>query len=197
VQPNGEWVGVTTASDPISWIFRVDPTTLTTTDSMACDSLAVGMVLDPHRPYLYYSSPSFGTVELMRTDKWSYYGWLTLGGRPHNLAYSSPAGVLYAANATHGVDVVDIGVHRLEPPLDSMPLGPGAFGLGLTPDHMRLYVTMPDEGKVHVLDVPTGTLIYTLPVGGTPRDVAVSALGMHVVITNVDGWVDVITLSGA
>jgi len=48
------------------------------------------------------------------------------------------------------------------------------------------------SGLVQVVNPATSTVIRTITVGGTPREVATDAARHHVLVANEAGWVDII-----
>ena len=53
-------------------------------------------------------------------------------------------------------------------------------------------VSSPATGRVAVVDVVSRAVMRTIPVAGVPRRIAFSATGLHALIANEMGWVDVL-----
>jgi large repetitive protein len=69
----------------------------------------------------------------------------------------------------------------------------GPFGVAVSPDRSRVYVTDYDSGKVSVIDTATKTVTATIAVGANPQAVAFSPDGSTAYVTNfADNTVSVI-----
>jgi YVTN family beta-propeller protein len=62
----------------------------------------------------------------------------------------------------------------------------------VAPDSGRIYVAVPDENAISVIDASSLTVISIVPVGGFPRGIAVHPEGSAVYAANYDGTVSVI-----
>ena len=97
-------------------------------------------------------------------------------------AAATPATTTSAATASPTV---------VTPPIQ---IGTGAFGVAVSPNGTRAYVTDENANTVSVIDTATNTIIGTpIRVGSSPSAVAVSPNGSRVYVTNMgDGTVSVI-----
>jgi YVTN family beta-propeller protein len=70
----------------------------------------------------------------------------------------------------------------------SIPLGTNQnpFGVAITPDGTRAYVTINFPNTVSVIDTATNTVVATIPVGVGPIGVAITPDGTRVYVTNDD-----------
>ena len=62
--------------------------------------------------------------------------------------------------------------------------------MALSPDGTQLYVAK--DGNVTIVDRASLSTVTTVPVGGIARRVAFDRHGLHAVVANEGGWVDVI-----
>ena len=72
-----------------------------------------------------------------------------------------------------------------------VPLTSGGEGISLGSDG-KLYIGEVFAGLVQVVDPATRTVVRTITVGGTPREVATDAARGRVLVANEAGWVDII-----
>jgi DNA-binding beta-propeller fold protein YncE len=109
---------------------------------------------------------------------------VALGGSPHWIAVSHPAGKLFASFKTkEAVAVVDTKTRRMT---DKTPIPHGAEGIAVTPDGETLFVCAHWKGVVHVFDARTLAHRKTVAIDGAPgeanqlRRVRVSPDGRYV-----------------
>jgi YVTN family beta-propeller protein len=71
--------------------------------------------------------------------------------------------------------------------LRALSLGLLGVMLASTPAEAKpfAYVTSPGSGTVSVIDTETNTVVATVPVGGAPREVAITPDGTHAYVANV------------
>jgi YVTN family beta-propeller protein len=112
----------------------------------------------------------------------------TLGGRPQGMAISADQNLLYVANELSNVlQVVSLQTGSIS----AIPLAGGGEGLAVNTDG-KLYVGLVFNGQVQVVDPATSSVVRTITVGGTPRELAIDAARTRVLVTNEAGWVDLI-----
>ncbi len=70
------------------------------------------------------------------------------------------------------------------PYLKSIPVGTQPYGVAVSPDSARLYVTNTGAGTLSIVDVATDTVVATVPVGTQPRGVAAHPDGRRVYVAN-------------
>ena len=69
-----------------------------------------------------------------------------------------------------------------------IPVGTEPFGVAVTPDGSKVYVTNVRDNTVSVIDTTTNTVIgFPIPVGGNPVGAAVTPDGSRVYVTNAVG----------
>ena len=116
--------------------------------------------------------------------------FIAVDGIVQALALDRTGAELYVANEAGWVDVVGLRTGELTA---SVRLDAGAYGLCLSPDNARLYVTLPSAGRVVVIGRETLRLDHEVVTGGTPRHTVFLRDGRTAVIVNEAGWVDVVS----
>jgi YVTN family beta-propeller protein len=182
VAPDGQHIYVTTADGRV---YVVHAVTGTIVDSMRVGGAANGLAFSPTGSRLYVSSRDAGTVTVFDTRTDLPLDTIVTGGAPQRLAVTPDGLTLFAANETAGVNVVTLATGALQ----IIPLDGSAYGLGLTPDGSQLYATDPTTGTIFIVNVATHAVVDSLPVGGTPRNVAFDHDGTTAVVTDGAGRV--------
>ncbi len=80
---------------------------------------------------------------------------------------------------THDVSVIDLAANRV---IATIPTGPNAHEVAITPDGRFVYVSNHSQGSVAAIEVATNRVIATIPVGQTPHDLSVSPNTVHFMI---------------
>jgi len=70
------------------------------------------------------------------------------------------------------------------PYLTSIPVGTQPYGVAISPDSTRLYVTNAGSGTLSIVNIATDTVVATVPVGLQPRGVAAHPDGRRVYVAN-------------
>ena len=90
----------------------------------------------------------------------------------HSLAY---------VTGTSNVSVINTTTNTVTA---NVTAGTNPFGVAITPDGMRAYVTNSTANTVSVIDTGTNTITATIPVGSSPWGVAITPDGKHAYVTN-------------
>lgn len=117
---------------------------------------------------------------------------IPVGTTPDGVAVSPDGAHAYVADNSDGtVSVIDTATNTVT---SSIPLGSSLAGVAVSPDSARAYAA--GVNSVSVIDTATNTIAAIIAISltnNTPQNVAVSAHGTHVYVTNyVDGTVSVI-----
>lgn len=141
-----------------------------------------GLALSPDGQTLYVSSRDGGSVVAVNVATNAVTRTYLIGGLPQQLAISPDGAELSVANEAGVLNVIIVsdGISISLP----FPNGSLPFGIGLTPDSTQLFVTLAGSGEVRVLDRQSRSLVRTLTVGGTPRNVAFTSDGRFALVTN-------------
>jgi YVTN family beta-propeller protein len=159
------------------------------------------VALSPDGRWLYATntegdSSGTGLLHIYDTeDDNIHYAAYNVGRNPVDVTVSSDGTRIYVANADDGtITVIDEGLVR--EPLD---VGGTPTAIALSPDGNLLYIAVAgenaeDDGALRIIDLATGMRIGNIGTGRNPSDVAVSADGTQVFVTNTDdGTVTVYT----
>ncbi|HEV8123341.1 MAG TPA: YncE family protein [Gemmatimonadales bacterium] len=184
VSKNGAKVYVTLSTGLVD---VVSTSSNTVTKSIQLGPVTNGLALNPSGSLVFISSRDAGTVSVINTTNDFVVGTLVTGGMPQRMAVSPDGTELYIANETLGLDIWSL---KTRTRITTVPMQ--AYGLGMTPDGVHLYVTDPLGGNIRVVNRVTRALVTTLSVGGTPRNVAFNKGGSAAFITNEVDFVTVV-----
>jgi len=70
---------------------------------------------------------------------------------------------------------------------DPITVGFDAWGIALTPNGSKLYVSNTDDSNVSVIDTVTRQVVGTIPVGAAPYEMAMTPDGRFVYVANYEG----------
>ncbi|HEU4565207.1 MAG TPA: Ig-like domain-containing protein [Gemmatimonadaceae bacterium] len=113
---------------------------------------------------------------------------LRAGGAPQEIVPTAGGEEMWIANEAGYVDVRDA---ETGSQLARITIPGGAFGMAMSPDGHQMWVTVPNAGRVVVIDTNSRSVIRSFDTGGTPRRVAFDVSGATAIIANEAGWVDV------
>ena len=177
VSPDGARVYATAANGTL---YVIDAATRSVVATLNVGAAANGLAFSPDAKTLYVSSRDAGVVSAVNTATNAITRSFLVGGMPQRLAVSPDGSELYVANEVSGLNVVTVATGAVE----FVSFGTAAYGLGITPDGVQLYVLLPDAGVVAVLNRANRSLVKTIPVGGRPRNVAFDVPGRTALVTN-------------
>jgi YVTN family beta-propeller protein len=184
VTKDGKKVFATTASGKV---YVINTATNLKVDSLQLPPVTNGLALSPSGNTVYISSRDGGTVTSIDTRTHAVLGTLTTGGRPQRLAVSLDGKEIYIANEDLGLDIWSL---TTKTRITSVAMD--AYGLGLTPDGVQVYVSGPLTGIVTIVDRVSRQVVKTLPVGGRPRNIVFNTIGRLGLVSNEYGWVNFI-----
>jgi YVTN family beta-propeller protein len=141
--------------------------------------------------YTVVQKPKYGTVVVNNDGTYTY-----------------TPGTLLAQDGgtdTFTVDIHDNGLRLLSEPGitsasvsvtvgagDALGIGGTPFGIAMSPDGRRAYVTNIDTNRVTVVDIASGSVVDSIPVGKAPYGIAVAGDGRAYVVNSDDSTVSVI-----
>jgi YVTN family beta-propeller protein len=146
------------------------------------------LALHPDRKRLYVATRSAGVVLELEAKTLERRRSFRVHGYAQGLVVADAA-ELYVANESGWLDALNLETGDV---VASLRLDAGAYGLDLSPDRQRLFVTLPSAGRVAVISHATLRQVQMIQTGGTPRHTAFTADGRTAVIANEGGWVDVV-----
>ena len=110
----------------------------------------------------------------------------SVGGTAQEVVLSPDGSEVYVANEGGWVDVLDANTLNQKQRVTVASL----FGMALSPDGAKLWVSATLAGKVFTIDRATMTVSATYTVTGLPRRIAFTSTGIALV-ANEAGWLDV------
>jgi YVTN family beta-propeller protein len=146
------------------------------------------LALHPDRKRLYVATRSAGVVLELEAKTLERRRSFRVHGYAQGLVVADAA-ELYVANESGWLDALNLETGDV---VASLRLDAGAYGLDVSPDRQRLFVTLPSAGRVAVISRATLRQVQMIQTGGTPRHTAFTADGRTAVIANEGGWVDVV-----
>jgi len=146
----------------------------------------LGLAVAPDGRFLYVASEARGVVSVIQTEPLEVVETIDLpnGAVPAGIALTPDGSALYVASAEASgrVFVIDVETRSVAATIRA---GQRALNVAISPDGTLAYVTSRDDGRVHVIDVLTNTVITALSV----RDayaVAFHPYGKSVFVTSAD-----------
>jgi YVTN family beta-propeller protein len=167
-------------------VYVVDAGTNTIVDTIHFGPAVNGFARHPRQNLIYISSRDGGNVSEVNASTDAVVRTFPTGGLPQRLAVSPDGNELLVANEVNGLEIWKLGTGQR----DTM-IAIGAYGLGLSPDGLKAYVTDANGGHITIVDRLSRTVDTVLSVGGITRNVAFDRAGETAVITNE---ADVITV---
>ena len=166
--------GTVWAGSNQAWIYRIDPMTLVR-DSVDVGDHVNGLAFAANR--VFATDPAFGNVVAIDPITLAT-STIAVGGRPQGLVAHD--GLLYVAREQGNVLLIDAATRGV---VDSVGVS-GGFGIAVSPDGARLYVTRFASG-LSIVDLEGGGITNVTP-GGDLRRVAFSFLGDVAIVTDQD-----------
>ena len=181
------FVGMHTANESV--LFAFNRTTKAVVGRFAMPNVPNGITFSPTNDSLMYASTHFGgTVVEINYKRMTVGRTFTFTGVTQGLVVSHDGSELYVANQTAGrLEIVNLTSGAV---LTPVPLPGGPFDVQLTPDGTQLWISIPDNGRIQVLERAGRTVIETVLTGGVPRRLAFDRFGRILVASNEAGWVD-------
>jgi YVTN family beta-propeller protein len=167
-------------------LFKVDLATNTVTGSLSLPATSHHLLTHPNGNLLYVATRDGGSVLEVDWHTMTVVRTFTLGGRPQGMAISANQTELYVANELSNVLHI---ITLSNGAMTNVPLTSGGEGMALGADR-KLYIGEVFAGFVEVVDPITRTVVRTITVGGTPREVASDPARNRVLVANEAGWVD-------
>ena len=163
----------------------------------AATGAPLGSVSTGHTPFGF----AFGTGDLMYISTWDAGSVLEVdsrtmevrrifetGGRAQELAISPDRSELYVANeALSRIEVWNIASGTRTA---IIPVNGGPFGLIIEPDGSHLWASLPQVGRVALIDRTARTVQKSYDLGGRTRRIAYDPASNIVMVTNEAGWLD-------
>ena len=168
-------------------VYVVNAGTNQIVDSIILGPAVNGFARHPKKNLIYISSRDGATVSEVSTTSNQVARTFTTGGLPQRLAVSPNGRELLIANETLGLDI-----WNLETGVRDTTVGMAAYGLALSPDGEKVYVTSGPGGLITIVNRADRSVDTTLTVGGITRNVAFDTKGETAIITNEADFVTVV-----
>ena len=168
-------------------VYVVDAGTNAIVDSLQFGPAVNGFARHPTQNLIYISSRDGGNVSEVNAGTDAVVRTFTLGGLPQRLAVSPDGNELLVANEVNGLEIWKLGTGQRD-----TTIAIGAYGLGLSPDGLKAYVTDAHGGHITIVDRLTRAVDTVLTVGGITRNVAFDREGKTAVVTNEADFVTVV-----
>ncbi|MDT5013318.1 MAG: hypothetical protein QOH57_4935 [Mycobacterium sp.] len=179
------------ATTPVSVSVPVLPSQLSTPTSTKVGYNPMGVAVSSSR--IYVANSATNSVSVIDRSTGSVAATIAVVGTPTAIALSADGTRAYVAG-NNAVSVINTATNTVVGQASTK--GGQSFGLALSPDGQRLYVSNTFNNTVSVLDTSkaTPTLMATVAVGVTPGGIAVSPDGTKVYVANFSsGTVSVIS----
>jgi YVTN family beta-propeller protein len=169
-------------------LFKIDLATNAITGFLDLPATSHHLLRHPNGNFLYVATRDAGSVLEVDWRTMTVLRTFKLGGRPQGMGLSASQIELYVANETSNVMQI---IWLPTGSIDAVRLAGGGEGLAVNRDGM-VYVGLVFNGLVQVVDPAASTVVRTITVGGTPRELVIDASRNRVLVTNENGWVDLI-----
>jgi YVTN family beta-propeller protein len=146
-----------------------------------------GFARHPTQNLIYISSRDGGNVSEVNAGTNAVVRTFTTGGLPQRLAVSPDGKELLVANEMNGLEIWNLGTGTRD-----TALAIGAYGLDLSPDGLKAYLTDGPGGHITIVDRLARAVDTVLTIGGITRNVAFDHEGKTAVITNEGDFVTVV-----
>ncbi|WP_165371503.1 hypothetical protein [Pseudolysobacter antarcticus] len=143
----------------------IDTATNTQVGSIGTGFNAIDVSIDPTDHYAYVVANGDNRIDILDLTGQASPNYYSLPSPPVALTLNSAGTRIYTTTNSGNVYNVNVATFALTP----IGVGAGPYGLDLTGDGSRLYVTNAYAGTVSAVDVASNTVIATIPVGGGPQ----------------------------
>ncbi len=146
-----------------------------------------GVVASPDNRFIYVTDIDNNQVIVMEAGSGRIEAQIGVIASPRSLAISASGSRLYASGFDGGISVVDTKGRSVIGTIDTG--SSSVFRIVLSPDGKRLYATDRLGANLLVVDLEQNSVVGTIPAlsfGRETRDLAVSADGSRVYVTNQD-----------
>ncbi len=147
---------------------------------------ADGIIYDPSSKKIYVFEGDANAAVVVDPDKLTQVGTIALGGGPE-FAVSDGKGLIYNnLEDKNSLNVIDAKTMKV---IKKYPLSPcgGPTGLAIDKDNQRLFTVCRENKGMSVIDIATGKVVQTLPIGAGVDAVIYDAHNKLVIASNGDG----------
>ncbi|HEX9204902.1 MAG TPA: YncE family protein [Candidatus Deferrimicrobiaceae bacterium] len=180
LQPDGQllWIGNDAPEGKEGGVTAIDTGTLAKVASIPTGKGHHELAFSTDSRFAYATNRGSGTVSVIDVRERRKVRDVPVGPQPISLGYSAAARALYVADGQDGaIAVVDGKSHEVTARIQAKPgLGPMRF----TPDGRWGLILNSRENAVHIVDASNNRLAYTVAVGETPYQIALTRGFAHV-----------------
>ena len=173
LSPDGRWIVV--SNETSNEIHFVDIAIATIVGSVSVPRNPRGMRFCADSRLLYVASEQAHVVSVIEVKQRKLVKSEPTGGeRPVDIIVSRDGTRLYVSHGASGdVRVLDAETLKL---VTTIPVGPRAWWMALTPDKRFIYVTVGRANEVVVIDTNSNTAVARIPAGTLPWGVAIARI---------------------
>lgn len=183
VSSDGSRIYVTTNADKV---YAINPATGVVTGELATGATANGLAVSPDGTKLYVSTRDGGSVMELDAASMTLLRTFNVGTRTQGVLVSPDGNELYVVGEVGVLQFWNLTTGTLTETLELN--GNGGFGIAMSNDATKLYVTLLYAGMVKVVDRSTHAITRSYYVDGTPRRIGVTSDGT-IVVANEAGYV--------
>ena len=191
---NSALTDLLSANDQSLWVGTGGGITVLDASTLAIQqTIATGTVIHfarhPTQPYIYATGNSSRVHEIDMTTR-TIRRTLIVSGSLQGGVVSLDGTELYVADEGGPVQVINLesGVRTASITIG----GRSGYGIAMSPDGLRLYVSMPESDRVAIVDLVSRRLVGKLDVPDMPRRLALNPAGTLLLVASEGGTVTVI-----
>jgi DNA-binding beta-propeller fold protein YncE len=145
-----------------------------------------GIIYDPYSKKIFTFEGDSNSAAVVDPETLTQTALIDLGGAPE-FAVADGDGIIYNnLEDKNSLDVIDTKTMKV---INNYPLAPcgGPTGMALDKANKRLFTVCRQNTGMSVIDITTGKVIQTLPIGGGVDAVIYDATNKLVIVSNGDG----------
>ena len=140
-----------------------------------------GVAVSPNGTRAYVTNQASNTVSVVNTATNAVVATITVGSAPTAVTVSPDGTRAYVAN-NNTVSVINTTTNTVTNTITTN--GGQAYGIAVSPNGQRVYLTQTGNNRVSVINTATNTVLTTIAVGSTPAGITVSPDNTRVYVAN-------------
>jgi YVTN family beta-propeller protein len=166
VTPDGRKVFVTNISANNVSVIDTASDTVTATIPVGINPL--GLAVSPDGSKVYVACVNSNAVLVIDAATNAVIASIPDIMTPNNLAVAPDGSALYVTGPDGIVLVINTATNTVSATIPILGIFPSPFGVGVTPDGRKVFVTNINSNNVSVIDTASDTVVDTIPVGRSP-----------------------------